>query len=364
MLAGRWTAVFTAVDRAAFTPDTVYAEVPGPGRRYEEVTRDGQRARWAELVASPGAVVTRLGRSPVDGLPVPSSSSSAPAAVAAMVTALDLTPGDRVLDLGTGTGWVAALLAAYGARVTTVEADAHVAAEAAVRLAGYEGVTTVHGDAVQDHDLGDGFDAVHAGFAVRRIPLAWLIHTEPGARIVAPYGTLWSPTGLARLVRDTDGSATGHFSRTAVTFMWEHGQQPHWPEPDQDDARMSASPVDPRELLRSPAGRWATGLQLPDVTYDPVPARGDRMLRLWSLDGSTAAVHVDHWADPEGVAQTGRRSLWDEAVTALNWWTGQARPARDRFGLTTTPGGDTLWLDHPGQPVPNPATRAAEPAPT
>ncbi|WP_307786339.1 hypothetical protein [Streptomyces clavuligerus] len=61
---------------------------------------------------------------------------------------------------------MAALLAAYRARVTTVESDAHVATVAATRLTGYKGITTVHGDAVQDHDLGGGFDAVHAGLAV------------------------------------------------------------------------------------------------------------------------------------------------------------------------------------------------------
>ncbi|EFG05045.1 Hypothetical protein SCLAV_p1564 (plasmid) [Streptomyces clavuligerus] len=82
-----------SVDRAAFTPDSVYAEVPGEGHRYEKVTRDGQSAGWARLVASPTAVITRLAPSPMDGLPVPSSSSSAPAAVAAMITALDLPPG-------------------------------------------------------------------------------------------------------------------------------------------------------------------------------------------------------------------------------------------------------------------------------
>ncbi|MFD4831230.1 protein-L-isoaspartate O-methyltransferase [Streptomyces uncialis] len=109
-----------------------------------------------------------------------------PAAVAAMLTALDLAPGDRVLDLGTGTGWAAALLSVYGAEVTTVEADGTVAAEAAARLAPFGNIAAVHGDAVLGHPGSAAFDAGFAGFAVRRIPAAWLTRSRPGARILAP----------------------------------------------------------------------------------------------------------------------------------------------------------------------------------
>ncbi|MFJ7424022.1 hypothetical protein ACIQXD_36380 [Streptomyces uncialis] len=217
-------------------------------------------------------------------------------------------------------------------------------------------MTAVHGDAVLGHPGSAAFDAVHAGFAVRRIPAAWLTQSRPGARIVAPYSTLWSHTGLIGLVRQSDSSATGLFSRTRVSFMWEDAQRPLWPAPAEHDERVCASPVDPREVLQSPACLWAVGLQLPGVTFDPVTASGDRTLRLWSLDGSTAAVHVDHWAGSAGVRQTGLRSLWDEAVTATRWWTSRGRPSRDRFGLITSPHREAVWLYTPGQPVPSPAT--------
>ncbi|GLF98255.1 methyltransferase domain-containing protein [Streptomyces yaizuensis] len=356
-----WVQVLKEVDRTGFTPDTVYAEVPGSVRRYEEVTRSAEPDRWARLVTSPEAVVTQLGRSTVDGGPVPVSSSSAPAAVGAMLQALDLQPGDRVLDLGTGTGWVAALLATYGARVTTVEADPVLAADAAERLARFPEVTVVCGDAINGHADDAPYAAVHAGFAVRRIPAAWCVQTRPGGRIVTPYGSLWSPTGLTRLVRDRDGVASGRFSPRAVNFMWERGQRPVWPEPAGGPARTAASPVDPRFVLESRSGRWATGLQLGDVTFDPVPVGGDRVLRLWALDGSAAAVQVDRnrWADGDGVSQVGQRSLWDEAVAAWLWWTEAGEPNRDRFGLTAGPGeDDVLWLDTPDRLFPRPRAGA------
>ncbi|WP_406403306.1 protein-L-isoaspartate O-methyltransferase family protein [Streptomyces uncialis] len=211
-----------------------------------------------------------------------------------MLAALDLAPGHRLLDLGTGTGWAAALLSACGAEVTTVEADGTVAAETAARPASFGNITAVHGDGVLGHPGSAAFDAVHAGFAVRRIPAAWLTQSRPRARIVTPCSTLWSHTGLIGLVRQADSSATGLFSRTRVSFMWEAAQRPLWPAPAEHDERVCASPVDPREVLQSPACLWAVGLHLPGVTFDPVTAGGDRTLRLWALDGSTAAVHVDH----------------------------------------------------------------------
>ncbi|MFD9721957.1 hypothetical protein [Streptomyces sp. NPDC059076] len=76
------------------------------------------------------------------------------------------------------------------------------------------------------HPDGAAYNAVHAGFAVRRIPAAWLAQSRPGARIVAPCSTLWSHTGLVRLIRQADSSATGRFSRTRVSFMREESQRP------------------------------------------------------------------------------------------------------------------------------------------
>jgi len=75
------------------------------------------------------AVVTR------DEGGVPTSSSSQPSLMARMLALLDVRAGDRVLEVGTGTGYNAALLAELGAAVTTIELQAEVAAAAREHLA-------------------------------------------------------------------------------------------------------------------------------------------------------------------------------------------------------------------------------------
>src|SRR6266542_5241971 len=72
---------------------------------------------------------------------------SQPSVVAATLQALDVREGERALEVGTGSGYQAALLAELGAKVTTVERNPHLASQArrACRLLGYEAVDVVEG---------------------------------------------------------------------------------------------------------------------------------------------------------------------------------------------------------------------------
>jgi protein-L-isoaspartate(D-aspartate) O-methyltransferase len=81
-----------------------------------------------DAVYADDAVVTR------DEGGVPTSSSSQPSLMARMLDQLDVRPGDRVLEIGAGTGYNAAILAALGAAVTTVELQPEVAAAAVEHL--------------------------------------------------------------------------------------------------------------------------------------------------------------------------------------------------------------------------------------
>ena len=116
---------------------------------------------------------------------------SQPVVVARMLELLELSPDDRVLDVGTGSGYHAALLARLAREVWTVERHPQLSAEAEETLAqlGIQNVTCVVGDG----SLGLGeqapFDAINvAAAAGLELPRALVDQLAVGGRLVAPVG--------------------------------------------------------------------------------------------------------------------------------------------------------------------------------
>ncbi|HEY6744632.1 MAG TPA: methyltransferase, FxLD system [Mycobacteriales bacterium] len=140
----------------------------------------------AAVVYSDEAVPTRWS---ADGRPT--SSSSQPAVVAAMLEQLDVRPGHRVLEIGSGTGWNAALLAHLtgpGGSVTTVDIDPEVAAQARanLRAAGVDGVEVVCGDGAAGRPETAPYDRIIITAAARDLAPAWWEQLGPGGRLVLP----------------------------------------------------------------------------------------------------------------------------------------------------------------------------------
>lgn len=115
---------------------------------------------------------------------------------------LAVGPGDRVLDLGGGTGYGAALLRALvgeAGAVVSVEFDPALSAQARVNLEG-QGVRCLEGDALDPETwraAAAGFEKVVVGFALASLPETWLSALPPGAVIVAPV----RHAGALRLMR-------------------------------------------------------------------------------------------------------------------------------------------------------------------
>jgi protein-L-isoaspartate(D-aspartate) O-methyltransferase len=122
---------------------------------------------------------------------VPVSSSSQPTIMAFMLDQLDLAPGHRVLEIGAGTGYNAALLAHLvgpAGAVVSVEIDPEAAQRARASLtgAGYPQVTVICADGAQGHAAAAPYDRLIATVGVWDLAPAWLDQLAPGARIVVP----------------------------------------------------------------------------------------------------------------------------------------------------------------------------------
>ena len=141
---------------------------------------------------------------------------SQPRVVAIMLALLDVRPGHRVLDVGTGSGYHAAVLAALGARVWSVERDPVLSETAAenLRAAGVEGVTLLVGDGSRGYPAGAPWDAINVAAAAQRdVPQPLIDQLAPSGRLVLPLGD------ELVLVRRTAGGEVERHRAGAVRFV-------------------------------------------------------------------------------------------------------------------------------------------------
>jgi protein-L-isoaspartate(D-aspartate) O-methyltransferase len=115
---------------------------------------------------------------------------SQPSVVAATLEALAVEEGHRVLDVGTGSGFQAALLAELGARVVGIERNPRLAALArrACRLLGYDSVEVVEGDGSLGWPPGAPYDRIVVAAAAPAVPPPLLEQLAPHGRLVLPIG--------------------------------------------------------------------------------------------------------------------------------------------------------------------------------
>jgi protein-L-isoaspartate(D-aspartate) O-methyltransferase len=116
---------------------------------------------------------------------------SQPYMVAVMTAALALTAGDRVLEVGTGSGYQAAILAELAREVISIERHAALAEAARARLAdlGYANVTVIVGDGSVGAPAGAPFEGILVAAAAPRIPEALKVQLSDGGRLVIPVGS-------------------------------------------------------------------------------------------------------------------------------------------------------------------------------
>jgi len=115
---------------------------------------------------------------------------SQPYIVALMLDVLALSPADRVLEVGTGSGYLTALLAELVAQVVSVERHRELADSARALLArmGYSNVRVIVGDGSQGFAEAAPYDAIIVSAAASEVPRALLAQLREGGRMIIPVG--------------------------------------------------------------------------------------------------------------------------------------------------------------------------------
>lgn len=145
---------------------------------------------------------------------------SQPYIVAYMTEIIRPRPGMKVLEVGTGSGYQAAILARAGCQVYTVEIFAALAGSARARLSrlGFARVSVRHGDGHHGWPEAAPFDAILVTAAAGYIPPALLEQLEPGGRMVIPVGSVYGVQNLI-LVERTAGGETRTRNLLPVRFV-------------------------------------------------------------------------------------------------------------------------------------------------
>jgi len=346
-----WRAAVEAVPREVFLGDAVFRP---NGAQWEPAHRD-QTAdeRWLQQTYANTTWVTQVdgisahdAAGPVTGRPT--SSGTLPSLVLRMLELADIREGQRVLEIGTGTGYSTAILCHRlgDEAVYSVEYDQHLAATAAQKLhdAGYF-PRLVTADGLRGYQDGAEYDTIIATCSVRTIPPSWLWQLRDAGSVVTTISGWMLASGLIRLVLDEDGAAHGRFAGDHVSYMLARPhERPHRPTFYPHPGTVRTTGVNP-DLLDDWTGRFIAQLAAPSAEL--VRTAGGIAL----LDVATGS---QAWTEPYGnswnVHQDGPLQLWDQVESALYLWQKEGAPDQTALGMTVTEWDQTVWLGDPTGP--------------
>ncbi|MGH8602072.1 MAG: protein-L-isoaspartate(D-aspartate) O-methyltransferase [Gammaproteobacteria bacterium] len=133
---------------------------------------------------------------------------SQPYIVALMTDLAQVVPGDKVLEVGTGSGYQAAVLAQLASKVYTIEIVEELGRAAAKQLQRYQNVETRIGDGYRGWPEAAPFDAIIVTAAPDHVPPALIEQLKPSGRMVIPLGGQWLGQELMVVTKNQDGTTT------------------------------------------------------------------------------------------------------------------------------------------------------------
>jgi protein-L-isoaspartate(D-aspartate) O-methyltransferase len=337
-----WCSAFQRVPRHLFVPR--YHRTVNGERRLVDGSRPEDREEWLAGAYSDEPLVTGFdAQNPT----APNSSSSMPALMALMLEWLVVEEGSKVLEIGTGTGYNAALLCERlgSHRVTTIDVDPDCveAARDHLMAAGYSPRLAV-ADGWHGYADEAPYDRIIATCAAHRLPDAWVEQLAVSGVIVAIVST-----GIVRARLMEHGDVVGRFHAAPVRYMSMRGGAPA-PPPTREVMALTSGEGDvratrhPWEIVDDDAFWFFCRLVvLPFCVPYGAEEEYDRLIDV--RDGSWARRD----ALTDQVTQGGRRRVWDLVEQAYDDWRAMGRPGRERLGLTVTSDRrHHAWLDTPG----------------
>lgn len=349
---------FLRMPREPFVPCFYEQETADHSMGWKLVCADDlDREDYLTAVYRNQSLVTKL-----DERHWPVSSSSQPAVMAKMLEALDVQPGQRVLEIGTGSGYNAALLATLtgeASPVVTIERDAELAAtagEALERVLG-PGVAVIVGDGVAGWPSGAPYDRIIATASAPTLPMAWVEQLRPHGKLVMDLqGTLAS--GFL-VVEKTATEVNGHFLPEPLHFMPLETEMIAVPQTKlanllqqgcQATFTQENGAVFP-EALFAPAFRWFVQWRIPgcQVSKRKQTQRdtGSVIHSILLIEPRSQALvrfqkqqEEDRWrGEVYGSAQ-----FWQELQQAYETFHRLAKPGQQQYRLIVEEGGPALLI--------------------
>ncbi|TDD44480.1 hypothetical protein E1263_40665 [Kribbella antibiotica] len=334
---------FASIPRHVFVPRYYRTETDAEGWEAPSGIVDESQPDWLPTVYSNSVLVTQL--KPIEGQPgseTYTSSSSMPALMADMIEELGIRPGMKVLEIGTGTGYNAAILCHLlgDDAVTTIDIDQELVAPARERLAGL-------GYHPSFDPQPGSYDRILATHAVADIPAEWLRWGRPGSVILTDLrspsnSTLgaWVKVAISEDGESATGAlmpARGYFMSARLTpefaqvgdVLPEFTEEEHQQRAESMEARPTSVPASVLETGEFGLYLWR---QSPEIQW-------------WAGDG-TASLNgpgAESWAyvTDDMVHHGGRVDLWVPVEQAYASWVEAGWPGLSTWLINVASSGRT-----------------------
>jgi protein-L-isoaspartate(D-aspartate) O-methyltransferase len=261
---------FLATPRHRFI-DSYFERVDGAWIQVNSTDRSAQQ--WLETIYSDCILVTSY--TPTGWF---QSSSSQPTVMATMLEHLDVQPGQKILEIGTGTGYNAALLSfltGSPSQVTSIEIDPDLVAQAILNIEHVvgPGALILAGDGNLGVPFNAPYDRIIATASVPKVPQAWIDQLALGGKLVCILQSGQPPVGgILVAERIAEGEVTGHIVARASFIPMRsqaQGSAPNFHKVFQGE-RYASFPLDPQfaahRFWSSPHLQFFLYQTLPDLT--------------------------------------------------------------------------------------------------